>query len=100
MLELDTMFRRSEFLFVLVMLALHHLLNPLNNAQQVASRGRKVILQHLVHPFNGRACNRVIVAVLRGPGSCPLGACKVLVRLQVSAEFLLMAIIFKQIVPL
>jgi hypothetical protein len=64
MLEFDTMFRRSEFLLVLVVLALYHLLNSLNNAQQVASRGHEVVLQHLVHPFNGRACDRVVVAVV------------------------------------
>lgn len=100
MLKLDTMLRGSEILPILAVLALHHLFNPLNYTQQVPSRSHKVVLQYLVHPFDGRACDCVIVAVVRSPSSCPLGTGKVLVLLQVSAEFLLITVVLEQLVPL
>jgi len=36
-LKLSGVFRRSNLLFILIVLTLHHLLNPPNNTKQVAS---------------------------------------------------------------
>jgi hypothetical protein len=48
-----------------------------------------------VHLFDGRACNSVIVSVMRSLSGCLLGACEILVSSQVPAKFLLVAVVFK-----
>ena len=40
------------------------------------------------------------MSVTRGPGSCPLIACEVLIPLQVPAKLLLVTVVFEQLVPL
>jgi len=49
--EFDVVHRRSKVLPVLAVLAIYYLLDPPNNAQQVACRRHKVVFQDLVHAF-------------------------------------------------
>jgi hypothetical protein len=55
--------------------------------------GHKVVLEDFVHSFNRGACDRVVVPVLRRPGSCPLMTRIPLVLRQVFAKLSLVSIV-------
>ncbi|PVH99620.1 hypothetical protein DM02DRAFT_429631 [Periconia macrospinosa] len=78
-LEFGSVLRRSKLFCVLTVLTLDHMLDPLDNTNQVTCRSHEVILQDFVHPFNRRACDCIILSMIGCPSSCPLGACEVLI---------------------